>query len=170
MSLILRDIVNIVSKSLDIKQDDTKTLALVKNATNEAYLILSKIDKRITRAYVPIVNGILTIPENSLGVVKTNPILTIDDRIYGNSIVTNKEGIVEIYYYYMRELLEDDEDELELNTVLQQAVINYVCYILCNDIGDTNRAESFYNAYYRNISMYDQENLGVPETVLEVDN
>ena len=113
-------------------------------------------------------NRILTIPENSIGIVKTIPSLDINDRAYGNSIITDKEGVIEIYYYYLREILENDEDELILNLALQQAVINYSCYILCNDMGDTSRAESYYNAYNRNISMYDQENSGVPESITEV--
>lgn len=168
MNLILRDIVSIVSKSLEIKPDDTNTITLVKNATNEAYMLLCKTDKRIARGYIPIVNGIATIPENSLGIMKCTPQLDITDRIYGNSIVTDKEGILEILYFYARDLLIEDEDEIDLHLTLQQGIINFVCYIVCLGRNELNQAESFYNAYMRNISQYEQNDLAIPETILEV--
>lgn len=169
MNLNLLEITNLITNSMGIKQDDLNNIALVKSYVNEAYLLLCKEDKRVTKAYIPIINGIATIPNNSLGIVKCTPELNYTDRVYGNSIVTNKTGVLEILYYYSREILVEDTDEFDLNSVLQQAIINYVCYMICNQRGETVQGESYYNAYMRNISQFEQIDIAVPEYVMEVD-
>lgn len=168
MLLTLADILNIVSKSLSIKEDDTSTRALIKNAANEAYMILCNVDKRISTAYIPIINGIATLPETSLGVVKCTPALSNSDRAYGNVIMTDKTGVLEILYFYARELLVEDEDELDLHITLQQALINYICFIVSNTNGEQSKADGFYNAYLRNISQFERVDIAMPETIMEV--
>lgn len=166
--MTLADILNLVSNNLNIKEDDSSTRVTIKNVSNEAYMILCAIDKRIANAYIPIINGIATIPQTSLGVLKCTPPLDYGDKIYGNSIVTNKTGVLEILYFYARERLVEDEDELDLHITLQQALINYVCYIVCNGNGEISQGESFYNAYLRNVSQFEMVDIAIPETVMEV--
>jgi len=169
MNLTLQDITQTVIKLLNIKEDDTNSISLVKNSINESYFLLCKIDRRVARSYIPIINGIATMPPNSLGIVKCTPELGVEDKVYGNSILTDKTGVLEVLYFYVREPLILDDDELDLSTTLQQAVINYACYIMCLSKNEINQAESFYRAYVRNVTQFEEMNQGIPETVVEVD-
>lgn len=169
MNLNLLEITNAVTNAMSIRQDDLPNIALTKSYINEAYLLLCNEDKRVTKAYLPIINGIATIPSNSLGVVTCTPSLNYSDRIYGNSIVTNKSGVLEVLYYYAREILVEDTDEFDLNSVLQQAIINYACYMICNQRGETTQGESYYNSYMRNVSQFESVDVALPEYVMEVE-
>lgn len=161
--------INLVSNSMNVKQDNLKDISLVKNYINEAYLLLCSKDKRLTTAYIPIVNGIATIPNNSLGILRTIPPLDKKDSIYGNSIVTNKTGVLEAMYFYARENLIEDDEEFDIHEVLQKAVVNYACSLLAVKQDDPSQATDYYNAYYRNVEQYEQLDIATMETIVEVD-
>ena len=73
--------------------------------------------------------------------------------------------MLEVLYFYVREPLISDDDELDLSTTLQQVEINYACYIMCLSKNETNQAESFI-AYKRNVTQFEEMNQGIPERIV----
>ena len=167
--MTLIEVTNYIANAVGVKQDDTRNLALIKSYINESYLLLSKTDKRLTRAYMPIINGIATIPNNSIGILRTIPKLDKSDSTHGNSILTEKTGVIEAIYFYLREALIEDDEEFDLSEVLQKAIINYVCSMMFRKDGEIQQANSYYDMYSRNISEFEQIDMVTPEGVVEVD-
>ena len=168
MNLTLKDIVNLTIKSLKIKQDDVNSIALIKNAINKAYIDLSNIDKRVSRAYIPIINGVATLPNNLNKIIKTNPKLTFLDYTVGNSIITDKTGVIEVLYSYTREPLIEDTDEPDLDITLQYALSTYACYKYFEHKKDILTANSFLNNYMQEIVSFNQDKDNSPETVIDI--
>lgn len=167
--MTFKTMIDTINKTLNIREDDINSISIIKNSINEAYMLLCKEDKRLTRAYVPIINGIATIPANSIGILKTVPKLDRKDTAYGNSIVTDKTGVLEMLYFYTREALIEDNEEFDLHPILQQAIINYVCGLMSISKGDTSDYNYYIQAYDRNVSQFEQVDIAVSEGIVEVE-
>ena len=168
MNLTLKDIVNLTIKSLKIKQDDVNSIALIKNAINKAYIDLSNIDKRVSRAYIPIINGVATLPNNLNKIIKTNPKLTFLDYTVGNSIITDKEGVIELLYSYTREPMIEDTDEPDLNITLQYALSTYACYKYFEYRKKMDVASGFLNNFMQEVNSFNSNMDNTPERIVEV--
>ena len=57
-----RELIDLTNNTIDETDQDDQIDVIVKNAINKAYLDLSNIDLRVTRAYVPVINGVATLP------------------------------------------------------------------------------------------------------------
>lgn len=147
MVLNLQEVINSVNKILSVKEDNKREEKIIIDAINEGYNLLCYSDKRVTRAYTPIINGVLTLPSNCIKIIKSTPTIDASDVVVGNSIITDKEGIVDLLYTYIREPLTEPEDEFDLNTKLQYSLINYACYRLCESRGD-NLSTEFLNQFF----------------------
>ena len=121
---ILTSIYNIID---EVDLDDQVTI-IVKNAVNESYARLCAEDVRLTKAYVPVINGVATMPTNLISIVKLTPALTNTDFVKGNSIVTNNTGTFELLYSYVREALDLDTDEPDLHDTLIGALVSFAHY------------------------------------------
>lgn len=143
-----------VDNIIDETDDDEQIDIIVKLAINEAYSLLAPMDKRLTRAFVPIVNGVSTLPNNLLEVVSIKPKLSGSDRVEGNSILTDKKGVFEILYSYVRESLTADNDEPDLHETLQYAMVDYACYKYYMHRKKDNVAMLFFNNYQQTISKF----------------
>lgn len=113
---------------IDETDVDTQVDIIVNNAINKAYADLCKKDIRLTRAYVPIINGIATLPTNFIKIESTKPSMSDNDKKVGNAIVTDKTGVIELLYAYVREALVNDLDEPDLHETLQRCLAYYACY------------------------------------------
>lgn len=143
-----------VDNIIDETDEDEQIDIIVKLAINEAYSLLAPMDKRLTRAFVPIVNGVSTLPNNLLEVVSIKPKLTGNDRVEGNAILTEKKGVFEILYSYVRETLIKDEDEPDLHETLQYAMVDYACYKYYMHRKKDNVAMLFFNNYKQTINNF----------------
>lgn len=123
-----KDIINEVYNIIDETDYDEQIEVIVKGAINSAYRMLCEEDTRLTRAYLPIVNGVVTLPINLLNVKKIIPELGDGDYFEGNTIITDKEGVLEILYTYIRDELKEDEDEPDIHDSLINCLISYACY------------------------------------------
>ena len=120
-----KQILDLAYNIIDEVDEDEQIEVIVKNAVNEAYRELSKIDKRISTAYVPVIMGTATLPDGCLQIVQCTPELDNNDKLIGNSIITSKTGILELIYAIAPDDLENDEDEPELNVYLHEALSLY---------------------------------------------
>lgn len=164
-----RELIDLANNIIDETDYDEQIEAIVKSALNKSYLDLSNLDKRVTRAYIPIVNGVVTIPTNCNKIISTIPKLEVYDRIIGNSIVTDKEGVIEMLYSYTREPLVEDEDEPDLNIILQYAMVTYACYKYFEHRKKTEVANTFLNNYTQELQMFNNDLDMTPETIQEVE-
>lgn len=131
---------------------------IVSGALNSAYLQLCKIDKRIDRAYIPIIRGICTMPDNYIGLVSCSPALQYGDRVLGKNIITSNEGVEEVLYYYTREPITDDEEEPDLAEVLQYAMVSYAVYKYYIHRKKNELAEIALNDYQQEAYRFSYEN------------
>ena len=144
-----------VYNRIDETDYDEQIENIVEGAINQAYMELCKIDKRISRAYVPIINGIATLPENTLEIIKVIPELGNEDIVEGRNIITDKEGVLEILYNYSRDELVEDNEEPDLHINLQYALINYGVYKYYLHRKKDDLAEVALGDYQFSISQYE---------------
>lgn len=147
MYLNLQEVINSVNKILSVKEDNKREEKIIIDAINEGYSLLCYSDRRVTRAYTPIINGILTLPSNCINIIQSKPTIDASDVLIGNSIITKKTGIIELIYSYIREPLLEPEDEFDLNIKLQYSLISYACYRLSESRGD-NSSVNYLNQFF----------------------
>lgn len=152
--MIFKDILTNVYNLIDEVDKDEQIEIICKNAINESYNILCNLDYRLLRAYVPIINGVATIPNNCLKIIETKPTLGVEDKIIGNNILTPSTGVIEILYNYLREPLLLDDDEPILADQLQYALINYACYKYYEHRKKDNVAQMFFGNYNQIVYNY----------------
>lgn len=157
--MTFNEIVNLAYNMIDEIDYDEQVEVIVKNAINEAYADLCKKDKRLTRAFVPIINGVATLPDDIISIEECEPSLDTSDRQVGNSIITNKEGILEILYAYSRDSLVEEEEEPELHKDLHRALAMFACYRYFLYRKKIDVAHSFLNSYDTLVFKYEQSNL-----------
>lgn len=163
-----RELIDLANNTIDEIDYDEQIESIIKNAINKAYLDLSNVDLRVTKAYLPIVNGIATIPNNCYKIVKTTPKLDNNDKIVGNSIITNRSGVIEMLYSYTREPMLEDIDEPDLNTALQYALVSFACYKYFEHRKKIDVANSFLNNYMQEVQSFNSDFDNLPETIVEV--
>lgn len=123
-----KEILDTCKNLIDELDTDTQIDMILKSGVNKGYSDLCKIDKRVQVTYVPVVMGAAILPDDFDSIVKITPILTEDDLIVGNSIITDNTTQYTLVYSYMREAMVNDLDEPDLNLSLHSALINYGCY------------------------------------------
>lgn len=147
-----KEIVDSVYNNIDEVDFDAQIEIIVKNAINESYIRLCAEDVRLAKAFIPIINGVATLPTNLISIVKSTPELGNLDYTVGGSIVTEKTGMLEILYSYVRERLIEDTDEPDLHDTLQNALATFAQYKYLLHRKKINEAQMLLNEY--NISVY----------------
>lgn len=138
---------------------DEQVEIIVENSINEAYSELCKKDIRLTTAFVPIINRVATLPEDIIEIHECIPELEAGDRLIGSNIITDKEGILEIIYSYIREPLTNDNDEPDLHLDLQYALANFACYKYFLYRKKVEIANGFLNNYESKVYKFEQSNV-----------
>lgn len=156
--MTFNDLLQLTYNYIDETDQDEQVEIIVKGAINESYMILSSKDIRLNRAYIPIINGIATLPEDNIGIVKCEPELEESDLILDNLIVTDKEGTLELLYKYSREALVDLEDEPDIHLLLQYAMVNYACYKYFLYRKKVEVAQYFNTTYENYVYKFEKEN------------
>lgn len=126
--MTFEEIRELAMNMIDETDVDEQVDIIVNNAINKAYADLCKKDIRLTRAYIPIINGIASLPNNLIKVEKTKPVLSDGDKKVGNAILTEKKGVIEVLYAYTREPLVELDDEPDLHINLHKTLAYYACY------------------------------------------
>lgn len=166
--MTFKELIDLANNIIDETDYDEQIDSIVRHAINKAYIDLSNYDLRVTRAYIPIINGVASIPTNCTKIIQTVPKLDSTDKIYGSSIVTNKTGVIEVLYAYTREAMVNDEDEPDLNITLQYALVTYACYKYFEHRKKIEVAESFLNNFNQEIGGFNADMDNTPETIMEV--
>ena len=126
--MTLKEILTDVYNNIDEVDEDEQVEIIVKNAINEAYAELCAEDVRTSRAYVPVINGVATLPDGLISIIKMNPEKKSGDTIKGNSLITSNTGVIELFYTYQRDSLVNDDDEPDFHKSLVGALPIYAHY------------------------------------------
>lgn len=106
--------------------------AQIKHSVNEAYKIIAGKYKEITIDYLPVIQGIVELPKNTIGTVEFDPKIDVKlDRIVGDNIKTLREDgtIFTVKYYATPQKLVADADEPKVPERLMEALVVFPCYI-----------------------------------------
>lgn len=148
------ELINITKNLIDETDVDEQIDIIVKSAINEGYRNLCTVDKRVTTAYVPIINGVATLPEDYITTIKITPKLSGIDMYAGNTIITDKSGVFTLVYAYSREDLVANTDEPDLSRTLIPALYNYAAYKYWLHRKKSEIAQRFYEAYNQVTNSY----------------
>lgn len=163
--MTFEELKEVVFNTIDEIDEDEQIDIIVSNALNEAYAILSRKDKRLARAFVPIINGIANLPNNCLDIIKITPELENTDTIIGTNVMTDKTGVLEILYNYRRDKLVNPTDEPDLHENLQDAMVAYACYRYWQHRKKAEVSQIFLNNYSQMVYDFSPENTAIQETV-----
>lgn len=121
------EILTTVKNRIDETDEDTQIDNIIETAFDYCYRRdLGKLDKRISTAYLPIINGVATLPEDLMDIEKITPSLGLTDRKVGNSILTDNTGTFNLIYSYIR-TAPGDTEELDMDETLQYLIVLYCC-------------------------------------------
>lgn len=149
-----REIIESVMNKCNVDEDDTQGIDVIKMGINESYFEISKLDGYTIRMPLPIINGIVSLPEDLFEIKKIEPELLSDDRIDGSRIFTGHKGTLTITYSFTPEELINDTDIPEISARFRNALIHYGCFSYYQFKKKDKVAASYYNSYDRLIKKY----------------
>lgn len=150
----LLEIKNKIKNMIDETDEDEQVNIIIKTGIDESYSKMCKVDKKLNRAYLPIINGICQMPEDFISLAETKPKLNPSDKLIGSQILTSKKGSLEVLYNYMREPLINDTQVPDIDLSLQNAMVNYVCYKYYQYRKKPQIAEMFLGSYNNTVQEY----------------
>lgn len=147
----LKDAINNLIDELDV---DEQVDIIITNAINKAISDLSKIDKKLSSAYCPVIMGKAELPEDLLEVIDITPSLIANERRIGSSILSKRNVTFEVVYNYTREKLINDTDEPELHEDLHYAIVVYACAMYFKHRKKPDISDMYMNEYEMNKMTY----------------
>lgn len=166
------EIFQLVKNIIDETDTDEQVDSIVKSSINEAYTELCRVDSRLSTSYIPVINGIATLPDDLISIVKAEPEFENGERVVGNAILSPLEGkTYTIIYNYTREPLVSDTDEVDLDTGLHYALALYATSIYFGHRKRIETSEMFNQRYEAKKFQWKQDkesHSGVNETVIDL--
>lgn len=166
-----KQIIEITMNRINETDIDEQIDIIVKSAINHSYLHdLSTIEPSISTAYIPAINGLITLPEDFSKIINISPDNII--KKIGNNLLVSKDGIYTIMYEVTPEPLVNDEDTPLISEKLQYLLSTYACYEYFNYRKKIQVANNFLNQYLSEKEKISQtsDNLGSEyvEEVIEI--
>lgn len=160
--MTFKDILDITRNRIDEVDSSQQVDIIIKSAINDAYINeLSKYDKRVSTANIPVINGTATLPDDIDSIESISPALIKGERRIGNVILSNRDIVFYIAYSYIREELINDNDELDMSNKFKILLSTYACYLYFEYRKKTNIADMFLNEYNFKLSrLVDEDNFG----------
>lgn len=153
--MLFKDIIELTYNIIDEVDYDEQVEIIVKEAINEAYFDMAKIDMRLSTGYIPIIRKVATLPTDCIKIINTIPAMGDGDKVIGNAIITDKTGTFEILYATPREALENDNDEPDLHNTLQYNLANFACYKYWLHRKKIDVANSFLQKYMMELNKFE---------------
>lgn len=162
------DIVTLTKNTINQTDEDAQIDIIVKAAINHAYMNeLGKIDKRLTKAYIPIIDGMATLPDDILSIESLSPALRPGESRIGNTIFTAQEGEFTLVYSYIRDPLVNDADEPDMNKRYFYPLALYGAYAYYKHRKKSNEEQSFYASYRQALEDLEEDD-NTPTTIKNV--
>ena len=151
-----KSIYEAVMNKCNVDLDDEQGVAVIKNGINEAYNEISKVEAFTSKTPIPIINGVATLPEDLLEIIKIEPSLSGDDFIKGSKIFTSNKGSLILTYSYMPEDLVNDKDEPEISLKYHKLLITYGCFSYFQFKKKNDVANAYYGSYQRGLNIFEK--------------
>jgi hypothetical protein len=160
--MTFKDIVDLTKNRIDELDSSAQIDVILKSAVNDAYINeLSQYDKRISTAFVPVINGTANLPEDVDTIESIAPSLTGSERRVGNTILSSRTVTFNIVYSYIRQTLIDDTDVLDMSDKFKVLLSTYACYLYFQYRKKTSIAQMFLDEYNMKLArMFDRDNTG----------
>jgi hypothetical protein len=164
-----KEILDLSKNRIDELDSTTQIDEILKSAVNDAYINeLSRHDKRINKAFIPVINGTATLPDDLDMVESISPSLVKGERRVGNVILSSRDVMFTIIYSYIRETLVNDADVLDISDKFKMLLSTYACYLYFQYRKKTSIAQMFLNDYEMKLAkIFDEDNFG-DETIQDV--
>lgn len=139
-------LMKITKDRVDETDIDEQIDSIIKSAINHCYKYdLAKLSPVTESSYIPIINGVLELPDNALLVKDTIP--SIDYKKIGNKLYTKSNGVCEVIYTIALEDLINDEDEPLVREEYHYIMSTYACYQYFAHRKKTSVAQLFLQEY-----------------------
>lgn len=154
-----KKIVDTVMNKCNVDTDDIQGIDVIKLGINEAYYEIAKAEGFTITTPVPIINGIVSLPDDLFEIKKIVPELLDSDYISGSRIFTDHKGSLNITYSYTPEELINDTDIPEISIKFIKALIHFGCFSYYQFKKKDKVAVSYMNSYERLMSKFNKEYL-----------
>lgn len=121
-------ILELTKNRIDELDQDDQIDAIIKSAVNKAYADLSEVVKTFTTAYVPVINGMATMPDDLNKVIKISPALEDGEFVDDKTIFSDRNVTFTIVYSSIPEALVNNSDEPEIPEKYHYILSTYACY------------------------------------------
>jgi hypothetical protein len=164
-----KDIVDLTFNRIDETIPDDQITMIVKAAINHAYQSdLSKLDRRLTKAFCSVVDGVAELPDDIRTIIKITPKLEDGEYRIGNSIISDRDVEFEILYTIAPGELVKDTDVPDISQRLWYLLSTYACYAYYSYRRKTPVAQGYMQEYEMGKSDYINESDNVEEYVQDV--
>lgn len=164
-----KEIIDLTKNRIDETDDDPQIDMIVKNAINHSYMFdMVKRDPRVVVAYVPVINGTATLPDDINKVISITPELEYNERRIGNVIITNRTVTFTVIYSTVPEPLVNDTDIPDISTKYHYSMSTYACYEYFASKKKAPLAQMFQSTYMNELESLDSDDSTGIETVHDV--
>jgi hypothetical protein len=152
-----KEIIDLTKNRVDeYDSSDTQVDTIVKNAINHSYMFdITVKEPRVTMTYVPVINGIATLPDDINKILSITPELSHKERRIGNVILSNYAGTYTIIYSTVPTPLVADEDVPQVSEKYHYSMSTYACYEYFISKKKTALAQQFYSTYQQELNKLD---------------
>lgn len=160
------ELIELTKNRIDELDVDEQIDLIIENAINHSYLFdLSSLDSRVSSSYIPVINGIATLPDDINKIISINPSLEYGERRVGNAILSNRNITFTVIYTTVPTPLINDTDTPDLSEKYHYSMSTYACYEYFMHRKKNTLAQMFYDTYQRELNKL-KENDDVGEEVV----
>lgn len=166
--MTFKEILDLTKNRVDETDPDAQIDLIIKEGINHSYIYdLSKLDPRLSTAYVPVANGMATLPDDLNNIVKISPSLIPGESRVGNAILSDRDVTFTITYTVVPEPMALDNDEPDLNQKFHYMLSTAGCIEYFAFKKKTNLVE-MYNGLYEKEKASLTTSDAIEESVLDV--
>lgn len=162
--MTFKEIIDLTKNRIDTVEQgdfDEQIESIVTNAINHCYLFeLSKLEPDMNKAYLPSVNGLVSLPDDIDEIISIYPELEPGERRIGKNIVTDREETFELLYTMVNEPLINDNDEPNISKKYHYLLSTYACYSYFTYRKKTDIASMYLNEYMLQLNKTKEDNFG----------
>jgi hypothetical protein len=167
--MTFKEILDLTKNRIDELDESEQIDIMLKGAVNHAYIYeLAKYDKRVSSAFVPVINGLATLPDDIDAVESISPSLVKGEKRLGNVITSSRSVTFTVLYSTVKEPLVNDTDELDMSNKFKFILSSYACFVYFQYRKKADIANMYYNEYRMGLEkLVNDDNFG-DESVLDI--
>lgn len=161
------ELLDVTKNRVNYTDPDPQIDLILKEALNEAYKQISKEICIVQIAYIPIIQEVAALPDDSIEVISTKPELLAGDEIRGQSILTKHNGVLEVQYVSLPEPMIKETDPIEIPEKYHFALTTYAASIYFGFKKKIPMAEYYMSQWFNNLQILKIETSGTEKNVIK---